>query len=62
MLKRAAYERIVEFLDQGALAPGQMVSQRELVEMTGSTLGSIREAIPPLGGGWIAANLAQSED
>ncbi len=48
MLKRAAYERILELLDQGALVPGTMVSQRELVEMTGATLGSIREAIPRL--------------
>lgn len=48
MLKRAAYERIVELLDQGALKPGTLVSQRELMEMTGSTLGSIREAIPRL--------------
>ncbi len=47
-LKHEAYERIVELLDQGKLKPGQMVSQRELVEMTGSTLGSIREAISRL--------------
>ncbi len=47
-LKHEAYERVVELLDQGKLVPGQMVSQRELVEMTGSTLGSIREAISRL--------------
>ncbi|WP_319483189.1 GntR family transcriptional regulator [uncultured Cohaesibacter sp.] len=48
MLKRAAYDRIVELLNQGGLMPGQIVSQRELVETTGATLGSIREAIPRL--------------
>ena len=48
MMKHAAYDRVVELLDQGKLVPGQMVSQRELVEMTGSTLGSIREAISRL--------------
>ena len=48
MLKQAAYEGIVALLNQGALKPGQMVSQRALVEMTGSTLGSIREAISRL--------------
>ena len=48
MLKQAAYDRIVDMLDQGVLAPGQMLSQRELVELTGSTLGSVREAISRL--------------
>ena len=48
MMKHAAYGRVVDLLDRGALMPGQMVSQRELVDMTGSTLGSIREAISRL--------------
>ncbi|WP_197027580.1 GntR family transcriptional regulator [Marinobacterium lacunae] len=45
-MRQAAYERIEALLNSGALRPGQMVTQRELVEMTGSTLGSVREAVP----------------
>lgn len=48
MLKDAAYVRIEALLNEGALRPGQLVSQRELVAMTGTTLGSIREAISRL--------------
>jgi DNA-binding GntR family transcriptional regulator len=48
MLKDAAYERVEALLNEGALRPGQFVSQRELVSMTGTTLGSIREAISRL--------------
>ena len=48
MLKRAAYESIEKLLNEGALRPGQLISQRELVEMTGATLGSVREAISRL--------------
>lgn len=48
MLRDAAYERIEALLNAGALRPGQLVSQRELVAMTGTTLGSIREAISRL--------------
>ncbi|WP_203234776.1 GntR family transcriptional regulator [Modicisalibacter coralii] len=47
-LSRTAYERIEELLNSGTLRPGQVVSQRELVEMTDATLGSIRIAIPRL--------------
>ncbi|WP_316861015.1 GntR family transcriptional regulator [uncultured Cohaesibacter sp.] len=48
MLKQAAYDNIVKLLNDGALRPGQLISQRELVELTGSTLGSVREAISRL--------------
>ena len=48
MLKDAAYERIEALLNDGELRPGQLVSQRELVAMTGSSLGSIRESISRL--------------
>lgn len=48
MLKDAAYEQIEALLNAGELRPGQLVSQRELVAMTGSSLGSIREAISRL--------------
>lgn len=45
-LRQVAYERIEDLLNWGRLRPGQIISQRELVEMTGVTLGSVREAIP----------------
>ncbi|MCD1588531.1 GntR family transcriptional regulator [Halomonas sp. IOP_14] len=47
-MSRTAYERIETLLNCGTLHPGQVVSQRELVDMTGATLGSIRIAIPRL--------------
>jgi DNA-binding GntR family transcriptional regulator len=47
-LRQAAYDSIEELLNSGALRPGHVVSQRELVEKTGLTLGSVREAIPRL--------------
>jgi DNA-binding GntR family transcriptional regulator len=45
-LRQAAYERIEDLLNSGVLRPGQIITQRELVEMTGGTLGSVREAVP----------------
>ena len=45
-LRRYAYGQIEDLLNSGRLRPGQLVSQRELVEATGATLGSVREAIP----------------
>lgn len=45
-LRQAAYERIEDLLNSGALRPGQLITQRELVEKTGATLGSVREAVP----------------
>jgi DNA-binding GntR family transcriptional regulator len=47
-LRQVAYSRIEELLNWGRLRPGQVISQRELVETTGMTLSSIREAIPRL--------------
>lgn len=47
-MRQAAYERIEELLNSGELRPGQLITQRELVEMTGLTLGSVREAVPRL--------------
>ena len=47
-LRQAAYERIEALLNSGALRPGQLITQRELVELTGLTLGSVREAVPRL--------------
>ncbi|SHM95360.1 transcriptional regulator, GntR family [Roseibium suaedae] len=45
-LRQVAYQRIEALLNAGTLVPGQVISQRELVEMTETTLGSVREAIP----------------
>lgn len=47
-LRQAAYDSIEDLLNSGALRPGHVVSQRELVEKTGLTLGAVREAIPRL--------------
>jgi DNA-binding GntR family transcriptional regulator len=45
-LRRLAYDRIEDLLNSGRLRPGQMYSQRELVDLSGATLGSVREAVP----------------
>lgn len=45
-LRRLAYDRIEDLLNSGQLRPGQMYSQRELVDLSGATLGSVREAVP----------------
>ncbi|MFQ5623639.1 MAG: GntR family transcriptional regulator [Paracoccaceae bacterium] len=47
-LREEAYGRITEKLKSGALKPGSVVSQRELVDRTGSTLAAVREAVPRL--------------
>lgn len=47
-MRQAAYDRIEDLLNAGVLKPGHIVSQRELVEKTGMTLGAVREAIPRL--------------
>ena len=48
LMRMAASSKIIDLLNSGALAPGRVVSQRELVEMTGATLSAIREAVPRL--------------
>lgn len=47
-LRDRAYSRFTERLLARDIRPGQFVSQRELVEITGMPLGAIREAIPRL--------------
>lgn len=47
-LRERAYDRFTERLLARDIQPGQFVSQRELVEMTGLPLGAIRELIPRL--------------
>lgn len=47
-LREKAYACFTEHLLASSIAPGQFVSQRELVEITGMPLGAIREMIPRL--------------
>jgi DNA-binding GntR family transcriptional regulator len=47
-LREKAYERFTARLLAREIRPGQFISQRELVEITGLTLGAIRELIPRL--------------
>ncbi len=47
-LRDHAYSNFTEKLLARDIQPGQIVSQRELVELTGMTLGAIREMIPRL--------------
>ena len=48
MTRISAYERFRERLHSGELKPGQFVTQRELAELAGVSLGSAREAIQKL--------------
>jgi DNA-binding GntR family transcriptional regulator len=47
-LREKAYARFTDQLLSRELKPGQFVSQRELVELTGMPLGAIREIVPRL--------------
>ncbi|MBN8939053.1 MAG: GntR family transcriptional regulator [Rhizobiales bacterium] len=47
-LRDKAYASFTEKLLAGDVRPGQFLSQRELVEMTGLSLGAIRELVPRL--------------
>jgi DNA-binding GntR family transcriptional regulator len=47
-LRQAAYERIEDLLNGGSLRPGQLITQRFLVDRTGATLASVREAVSRL--------------
>ena len=47
-LRQKAYESFTRHLLARDVRPGQFVSQRQLVELTGLTLGAIRELIPRL--------------
>lgn len=48
LLRQKAYDRFTSHLLARDITPGQIVSQRELVELTGMSLGAIREMIPRL--------------
>lgn len=47
-LREQAYGSFTRHLLARDLRPGQFVTQRELVDLTGFTLGAIRELIPRL--------------
>lgn len=47
-LREKAYESFTERLLARDIRPGQFISQRELVSLTGLTLGAIRELVPRL--------------
>jgi DNA-binding GntR family transcriptional regulator len=47
-LREKAYDAFTRHLLDRDLSPGQFVSQRELVDLSGLTLGAIRELIPRL--------------
>lgn len=47
-LRERAYTRFTEQLMAREIRPGQFVSQRELVDITGLPLGAIRELVPRL--------------
>lgn len=47
-MRQAAYESIEELLNTARLVPGEIVTQRGLMERTGATLAAIRETIPRL--------------
>jgi DNA-binding GntR family transcriptional regulator len=49
-LKKAAYDRFQQSLLNGQLRPGQVVSQRDLVDMMGISIGALRELLPRLEG------------
>ncbi len=47
-VKTAAYDRFQQALLQGSLRPGQVVSQKHLVELLGLSIGALRELLPRL--------------
>lgn len=47
-LRERAYDAFTQHLLQSDLKPGQFISQRELVALTGQPLGAVRELIPRL--------------
>ena len=47
-VKKAAYDRFQEALLQGRLQPGQVVSQKDLVDLLGLSIGALRELLPRL--------------
>lgn len=47
-VRDSAYEQLQEALLDGRLRPGDLVSQRDLVDMIGMSVGALREVLPRL--------------
>ena len=47
-VKKAAYDRFQQALLLGHLRPGQVVSQKNLVDLLGLSIGALRELLPRL--------------
>ncbi len=58
-LRELAYESIIDKLLAREFVPGQFLSQRQLVEVTGLPLGAIREIIPRLESEGLLTSLPQ---
>ncbi len=60
-LRQVAYDRIEELLNWGMVRPGQIISQRELVEMAGVTVRA-RSDSAVRGRGFVADPAAAGAD
>lgn len=58
-LREQAYDAFTQHLLDRKLTPGQLLSQRELAEMTEMSLGAIREMIPRLEAEGLVTTIAQ---
>ena len=58
-LRERAYEKFTQQLVNRSILPGQFVSQRELVQLTGLPLGAIRELIPRLEADGLVTTIPQ---
>jgi DNA-binding GntR family transcriptional regulator len=58
-LRERAYDAFTQHLLTSEIKPGQFITQRELVELTGQPLGAIRELIPRLEGEGLIVTVPQ---
>ncbi|MGY6703741.1 GntR family transcriptional regulator [Roseinatronobacter sp.] len=58
-LRELAYDAFTENLLSRQISPGQFISQRELVALTGMSLGAVREMIPRLEADGLIRTVAQ---
>jgi DNA-binding GntR family transcriptional regulator len=56
-LRAQAYRKFVDALISRNIVPGQFVTQKQLVELTGFPLGAVRELIPRLEGDGLISTL-----
>ena len=61
-LRERAYDAFTSHLLARDIRPGQFVSQRELVEVTGMPLGAIRELVPRLEVEGLVKNSSSTRD